>query len=78
MKNDKLIRVTATYAVGGVVARDGRIVKTAPILHKTMGMDAKQFDALCKREGWTWELVQREDRHAQAEKDRPKRRHQGA
>jgi hypothetical protein len=54
----KLIRVVAPHFVAGAIARDGQIEECAPILRRhVMWLTGDAFVAVCKGNGWTWEIV---------------------
>jgi hypothetical protein len=41
----------------GIVARNGRVIETAPILRKLKGMNGKELVRHCQEQGWTWVKV---------------------
>lgn len=58
MSGDVLVRVVAPHFVAGIVARDGVVVRAAPILRRrVLGKNGREVAACCAREGWTWEVV---------------------
>jgi hypothetical protein len=52
-----LVRIVAPHFVAGIIAIDGAVFRTAPILHFTMGWDGRRVARYCDRNGWTWQLV---------------------
>jgi hypothetical protein len=52
--------VTAKHFVAGLIARDGIVVRAAPILRRFVGVDGRTFAAVCKQLGFTWEIVRKE------------------
>lgn len=55
--SDVLVRITAPHLVAGLQARDGRVVRAAPILRYMLGWDGSRLADYCERKGWTWEIV---------------------
>jgi len=49
------IRIVARHFVAGVVHRDGRVVRAAPILRYMIGWDGQRVAAYCRR-GYDWVL----------------------
>jgi hypothetical protein len=54
---DVLIRIEAPHFVAGIEARDGRVVRTAPILAYMLGWDGARVAQYAKRRGWTWQRL---------------------
>lgn len=53
-----LVRIVASHFVAGLEASDGRVVRTAPILRRRMaGLTGREVATICKRQGWTWEVI---------------------
>jgi hypothetical protein len=51
-------RITSSYFVAGIiVAQDGVIVKTAPILKKFNNWAAYAFEQHCTKQGWKVEKL---------------------
>lgn len=42
--------------VAGAIARNGIVVRTAPILHSLRLRSIWEAEDMCRRAGWTWEL----------------------
>ena len=53
----KLIRVVAPHFVAGVETKNGKCVKTAPILRWTRGMTEREMFAAFKQKGWTATII---------------------
>lgn len=53
----RLIQVSAPHFTAGVEARDGRIVRAAPIVRYMVGWTGDRFAAYCRHKGWAWERV---------------------
>jgi hypothetical protein len=52
-----LVRIEAPHFVAGIVAENGRVVRTAPILHYMLGWDGRRVAAYVRAKGWAWVLV---------------------
>lgn len=49
----QLVRITAPHFCADVVLDGDRVVRTAPILHRTMmGLTAAELRAVCAERGW--------------------------
>jgi hypothetical protein len=56
---DILLQITGPDFCAGVVARDGRVIETAPRLrhHIPKGSTGAFVNAVCRERGWTWEKI---------------------
>jgi len=58
---ETLIQIAGTTRKGrfhaGVVARNGRVIATAPIVRKMMGWTGQQVAQYCREQGWTWQKI---------------------
>jgi len=56
---ETLLQITGPHFAAGVVARDGRVIQTAPILARVIrnGMSGGDVAAQCRKMGWSWEIV---------------------
>jgi hypothetical protein len=52
-----LIRIVAPHFVAGIEARDGRVIRAAPILAYMLGWDGARVAQYAKRRGWTWQRL---------------------
>lgn len=52
-----LVRIVAPHFVAGLVADNGRVARTAPILGYMHGWDGARVAAYVKRKGWSWERI---------------------
>lgn len=50
-----LVRITAPHFIAGIVAKDGIVVRAAPILKYMMGWTGKQVAEYTTKNGWSWE-----------------------
>lgn len=55
----RLVRIVAPHFVAGIVARNGRVVRAAPILGYMRGWDGAAVASYCDRKDWAWEVVLR-------------------
>lgn len=60
MPTEVLVRIEAPHFVAGLIARDGRVVRSAPILWRLRGMNGQQVADHCARMQWRWEVVHQE------------------
>lgn len=51
-QNERLIEINAPHFYCGLVARDGVVVTTAPIVAWMKGKSVREVTAYCKRKGW--------------------------
>jgi type IV secretory pathway protease TraF len=49
-----LVRIEAPHFVAGIVAEDGRVARTAPILRYMLGWDGQRVAAYVRSKGWVW------------------------
>jgi len=56
-----VIAIDAPHFYAGLVAEDGRVTETAPILRYMMGWDGERVAAYCRRKGWTWIRVEEKE-----------------
>lgn len=54
MEREILVQITSAYFCAGIVAREGRVIVAAPILHYMKGWDGQQVKSYCQKKGWTW------------------------
>jgi hypothetical protein len=54
MDNERLIQITSNYFCAGIVALNGRVIVTAPILKYMKGWDGMQVRNYCSHRGWSW------------------------
>lgn len=54
MANEVTIRISAKSFCAGLVARDGKVVRAAPIIGYMVGWDGGRVAAYCKKKGWRW------------------------
>lgn len=51
------MRISAPHFVAGVIAENGCVMQTAPILHYMRGWNGARVAAYVTRKGWRWERV---------------------
>lgn len=52
-----LIQIDAPHFCAGLVAENGKVCETAPILSYMVGWDGLRVADYCRRKGWKWERV---------------------
>ena len=52
--DEQLVQIDAPHFCAGIVARDGRVIVAAPILHYMTGWDGQQVKSYCEKKGWAW------------------------
>ncbi len=53
MSKEVWVRISTSYAVGGIKLRDGEVIETAPIFRKLMFLSWPRVKKLARRYGWT-------------------------
>lgn len=51
------VRITSGYFCAALIAQDGRVVQTAPILSYMIGWTGRRVARYCAQRGWTWERL---------------------
>jgi len=54
---ESLLAIDAPYFYCGVIVRNGRVIKTAPIVHYLSGWDLNRVQRYAQRRGWQIEAV---------------------
>ncbi len=54
---DVLIAIDAPHFYCGVIVRNGRVIRTAPIVHYLTGWDRDRVQRYAQRRGWRVEVV---------------------
>lgn len=54
---ETLIRITSSYFCCGVIAKNGKITETAPIVKYMIGWDAQKFVNYCKSKNFNYEKL---------------------
>ena len=54
---DVLIAIDAPHFYCGVIMRNGRVIRTAPIVHYLKGWDRDRVQRYAQRRGWRVEVV---------------------
>lgn len=56
---ETLVVIDAPHFYAGLVAREGRVIEAAPIIHymKQGRWTGQQVADYCVKRGWTWEVV---------------------
>ena len=54
---ETLVVIDAPHFCAGIVARDGRVIATAPILKYMKGWDGQRVVGYCLEKGWRWKLA---------------------
>lgn len=56
--NLPLIQITAPHFCAGLVAKDGRVIRAAPIIKYMRGWTGQQVADYCREKGWHWERIE--------------------
>lgn len=54
---ESLLAIDAPYFYCGVIVRNSRVIKTAPIVHYLSGWDIDRVQRYARRRGWRVEAV---------------------
>lgn len=53
-----LVQIKAPHFVAGLEARDGHVVRAAPIIGYMCGWDGRKVATYCRRKGWELNVIQ--------------------